>query len=359
MDYEGTNMKYLKIGGLLCLLLTVLTIFTSKDQHAQHYDDFLRVSFKTQKAFDVIKSKKDELDISYEHESGMIGQDYSLITTTLGSKESKTTSTNPEFAAVIYKYVLRLGLKKGDRVAVNLSGSFPSLNIATIIVLEDMGLVPVIQSSIGASTYGANDPEMTNMDMEYYLREAGLIDSKSIIFTNGGHNDTGSDMDNVTLDIIVDRLEGYGYNHYYNEHLDENISYRLSLFRDTKALINVGGNMVSQTQGDLGFFSDYGYISHRKLNYNKNGLIGEFLSSDRDVIQLLDIKAIAVDEGLCLDTLISQIGVGDIFYEKEKSVVLVCSTLMISIATCIGVFYDRRQKEKDAVERHVSAQFVD
>jgi poly-gamma-glutamate system protein len=345
----------LKLGGFIILLLLVLLIVTSEQSKVNAYDDMVMVSTKSQEAFQIIRDYKLSHGINSPHESGMLGQDFTWITTTLGSKESKTTAANPNFAAVIYVYVKQLDLEQGDHVAVNLSGSFPSLDIMTIIILEHMGLIPVIQSSIGASTYGANDPELTYIDMENLLLEKGIIESKSILFTNGGHNDTGSDMDETILTEIILRLESLGYTHYYEDDLELNIETRMTYFDETKALINVGGNMVSQTKTDLGYFDQHGYLSSTLRNTSTNGLIGRFLSSNRDVIHLLDIKAIALERGLPIDPVNPQVGEGQVYvttYYDFKIIVLIWAVALISI---LGEYNDRRIKEKNAVEGYLSA----
>lgn len=345
----------LKLGGIVIFLLLILLIVTSHESKARDYNDMVVVSEKSKEAFEVIRKHKRSEEIVFTHESGMVGQDFTWITTTLGSRESKTTAANPNFAAVIYGYIKQLELKPGDRVAVNLSGSFPSLDIMTIIVLEHMELIPIIQSSIGASTYGANDPELTYIDMENLLVKAGVIHSRSILFSNGGHNDTGNDMDIGLLSDIVLRLELLGYTHYYEDNLEANIDYRMKVYKNTKALINVGGNMVSQTKSDLGYFEKHGYLSSRLTNTSTNGLIGRFLTSNRDVIHLLDIKTIALEEGLPIDPYNPQVGEGQVYYNRYYNFYIVCLIWLVAWICILGEYYDRRNKEKNAVARYVSA----
>ncbi len=345
----------LKLGGFIILLLLLLLILTSEQSKVNEYDDMIMVSTKSQEAFQIIRDYKLSHGISSSHDSGMLGQDFTWITTTLGSKESKTTAANPNFAAVIYLYVKQLDLEQGDRVAVNLSGSFPTLDIMTVIVLEHMGLIPVIQSSIGASTYGANDPELTYVDMENILIKEEIIDSRSILFSNGGHNDTGSDMDETLLTEIVLRLESLGYLHYYEDDLELNIDTRMTYFADTKALINVGGNMVSQTKTDLGYFNQHGYLSSTLRNTSTNGLVGRFLSSNRDVIHLLDIKAIALEEGLPIDPSRPLVGEGQVYVTTYYDFKIIALIWIVAILSILGEYNDRRIKEKNAVARYVSA----
>ena len=67
-------------------------------------------------------------------------------------------------------------LKSGDEVGVFLSGSFPALNISVLCAIQEYGLKPCVMASIGASTYGANYPEFTILDMIEYLNKVAEID---------------------------------------------------------------------------------------------------------------------------------------------------------------------------------------
>ena len=55
-----------------------------------------------------------EIDKSLDkNEIGLIGLEWSGITTTLGDIEAKRTSTNPDFAALLVKLFKEAGLKRG------------------------------------------------------------------------------------------------------------------------------------------------------------------------------------------------------------------------------------------------------
>ena len=113
------------------------------------------------------------------NETGLIGEEWSGITTTLGNLESKRTSTNPDFAALLVKLFKEKGLKKGDIIAANLSSSFPALNLSLIAAADTLGLEAVMVNSVGSSTYGGNIEEFTYIDMENYLFSKGIIRNRS------------------------------------------------------------------------------------------------------------------------------------------------------------------------------------
>ncbi|MBW1905957.1 MAG: poly-gamma-glutamate system protein, partial [Deltaproteobacteria bacterium] len=76
--------------------------------------------------------------------SRMIGEVLSPITSGSGSLVSKQTSVNPNFAAVLVQWLKELRIKSGDVVAVGVSGSFPSMNIAVYSALHELGIEPII-----------------------------------------------------------------------------------------------------------------------------------------------------------------------------------------------------------------------
>ena len=95
----------------------------------------------------------------------MIGQDITQITTDRGYIDSKLTSMNPNFAAVIVEMLKEADVKNNDVVAISFTGSLPGLNIAVMAAIQTLKLKPIIITSVGASNSGANDPYFTWLDM--------------------------------------------------------------------------------------------------------------------------------------------------------------------------------------------------
>ncbi len=106
--------------------------------------------------------------------TGIIGDEFTPLTTSLGDVEAKRTSTNPAFAALLVKFFHDAGLKRGDVVAVGASGSFPALLLATLSTSRVLGLEPIVIYSIGASMYATpTSLEFTFVDMLSGLRAEG------------------------------------------------------------------------------------------------------------------------------------------------------------------------------------------
>ena len=262
-------------------------------------------------------------------DSGLIGLEWSGISTTLGNVESKRTTVNPDFAALLVKLFKEAGLQKGDIVAANCSSSFPALNLAFIAAADTLELRTVMITSVGASTYGGNREDFTYLDMERYLYDKHLIKNKTIAYSLGGAGDIGKEFDPERIGRIKERLDGYGLTFFYEADFEKNLTERYAFYTDgfrhdaahihtntsaaVKAFINIGGNMLS-----VGEYNDSITTEAVRLPASvpiKTGLVGMFLQSGTPVFYLLNIKSIARYYQLPFDPLaLLQIGTAPIYY---------------------------------------------
>ena len=304
------------------LLAEVTRVSVPTEDHAQK----LEASRKAAACFDAICQLKTDRGLEIDptadiNRTGMIGLEYSFITTTIGNLEAKRTSTNPNMAAVVVDMFRELGLQPGDRVAINCSGSFPALNVAVLCAVDVMGLDPYLISSFGASTHGANDPELTWLDMEHHLYEQGLIGHKSDLFSIGGMEDVGKEMDPGLREAITARIQGYGYELFYDEDLVHNVRTRYGIYRDqgdVKCFVNVGGNDASFGDSNIVVHVDGGILTGLPEKDNSTGLVQLFLKDSIPVIHLLNIKTLAADYGLPIDPVpIPDAGEGGVYYQVQ------------------------------------------
>lgn len=119
----------------------------------------------------------------------VIGQQFSTITSDLGSFEEKLNGANPNLAGAVVDLLLDAGLKSGDRVAIALSGSTPGANIAVLSASEAVGLDVYTISSLTSTWWGATDPRNTWIDMQKYLLDKEVIRSKIVAVSRGGIDD--------------------------------------------------------------------------------------------------------------------------------------------------------------------------
>ncbi|MDD2481592.1 MAG: poly-gamma-glutamate system protein [Lutispora sp.] len=317
-----------------------------------YYDEKFEAAMLMQSAMEVIKEERIKKNILIDknidiNEIGIIGVEYSPITTTLGSLESKRTSANPNFAAVVVAMMKDLELKKGDYIGVNLSGSFPGLNIAVLAAAQTLNLKLVVISSAGASTYGANIPEFNYIHMEELLYDKKIILTKSIANSLGGNKDTGLEMDEDVKKMLLNQLVELNRNIILEENLEENIRKRYDLYKEAgkkriKCFINVGGNIVSL--GNDGDWHNIGSgIIRAKANSTtaKSGIIGRFLSEGIPVINMISVKQLALEYGLPIDPYpMPQPGEGRIYYKYNYSIIIL---LLVFITAIIAIYlYGRR-----------------
>jgi poly-gamma-glutamate system protein len=239
-------------------------------------------------------------------QTGLIGEEYSPITTTLGSLRSKLISANPDFAALMVRWLWSVGVKDGDKVAVSMSGSFPALNLAVYAAVETMHLHAVIIASLGASSWGADQPEMTWADMEKLLKEKSMITHGSTAMSMGGTGDWGGGLTKEGRTILTQKLEESGVQFLEPEFLDQAVAKRLLLYGNLsqyKCYINVGGGQAVLGRGPGGRNLPTGLI--RRLpkgdphhSGEVDGVIFYFLRQRIPVIHMLEIPSIARHWGI-------------------------------------------------------------
>jgi poly-gamma-glutamate system protein len=184
--------------------------------------------------------------------TGMVGQEYTAMTTTAGTLSNKRTATQPDFAAALAKRMAELGVGKGDKVLIIESGSFLGGDIASIAAAEALGADIVLIPSLGASQWGANDLELSLIDILSLLRDKGVIRTKPLAVVLGGASGIGGNMepgapdilrasvkrqgtllvDDPVLKAMVDRLTGL---------VDKALGTRDQL----KLMVKVGGSVIS------------------------------------------------------------------------------------------------------------------
>ena len=138
--------------------------------------------------------------------SGIIGLETSSMTTKPGFIKSKQSTTNPNFAALIIELFNDVGILDGDTIAVSFTGSFPGANIALLSACKIKNVYPVIVSSIGSSSYGANTLSMTWLDIEEYLNEKGIFDYQSLAVSLGGDNDKAEELSTQSVVLMENRI---------------------------------------------------------------------------------------------------------------------------------------------------------
>lgn len=279
-------------------------------------DEKRAASALMQRAMQIVKAEKIRLEMPIDRvldpgETGMIGVAFNDLTTTRGSLPSKRTSTDPAFAAVAVQMLKQVGVGDGDPVAVSFSGSFPALNIAVLSAIKVLNLQPVIISSEGASMYGANQAEMTWLDMERVLAAAGLFPYRSCAASLGGIVETGGGLDETGIALGLQAIRRNGIPLLVEEsgkELAADIEKRMALYArfleggKPAAFINVGGSATSLGGGPGVHKLVPGLLKVIPAARNPDrGVIVRMAERGIPVIHLLGIRSIAAQYGIPFD----------------------------------------------------------
>ena len=273
----------------------VLTLAMGQTKTTEDYEIKLFAAQKLQGWMDDIRDYKLEAGLSltpYDtHKTGMIGDEYTPITTSLGSEEAKRTTANPDMAALLVQMLTEAGVKSGDTIGAGFSGSFPTLNLAVLAAGEAMNVKVIYIASMGASTFGANQPQFTFPDMVCRLYLDGRLQTSPALITPGGDYDCGGEMFEEA-DIMQER--DFTANLKAREDLYETLG-PISCF------VGVGGNITTigleEDKMKAGVMVPYTVTSVR----SDDGLLQYYNAHGLPVLHLLNIKQLAAQYGLPFD----------------------------------------------------------
>lgn len=324
MKRENSCPRLLIVAAILVMTFVWLISIYSKTSQYAHADIQEKAYFQMQQCMNAVKQYKAGLNIpifSYDVcQTGMLGEEFNGITTTMGSLEAKRTTADPNMAALVVRMLADAGIKEGDVVCANFSGSFPSLNIAVITACDAMDVQLAYITSVGSSTYGANNPQLTFPEIADRLFQDGLISSNSVMVTAGGDGDVGLGMDSELLSQIKSRISQRGLNWFEQSQYRNNIEAKKALLDHFRpdCFVSVGGNISSL---GIGIGSDnhpQGVIApivDMKIIDEKSGLIDRYLAEGIPVVNLLNIKKITAEYAMPFDTMaIEPIGKSPVFH---------------------------------------------
>ena len=277
--------------------------------------------------------------------TGLVGPEFSPVTNARGDLDAKLTSLNPNFAAVMVEMFRNAGLKPGDPVAVALSGSFPGLNVCMLAALETMELAPVIVTSVGASMWGANDPEFTWLDMEHILLEERLLHVRSQAATLGGGDDMGRGLSPDGRRLLHKAIERNGVPLLPSDSIDDAIVQRMAFYeeaqrgRSYRCYVNVGGGVASLGSNRGRLLVTRGLsMSLTAENWPRKGTLALMADRGVPIVHVLEIEGLARDYGLPLaPDYLPEPGEGDIFVRDSYRLDLVALIFVLYAGLCIAV----------------------
>ncbi|MBN2226151.1 MAG: poly-gamma-glutamate system protein [candidate division Zixibacteria bacterium] len=262
----------------------------------------------------------------------MIGDDYTPMTTTLGSLEAKEIAANPDFAAVLVRLLTEAGIDSTGTVGVTLSGSFPSLAVCALAAMQTIGTDAVILSSLGSSTFGANQEYATWLDMEHWLAVYGGCRYTSRLVTLGAENDNGGGLIEEGIDWMQAACERNGVSLYVPETLEESINTKMAILDDADVdlLINIGGNQASLGPGPQALLIPNGLqTTYWPVVDSGLGIVNRLAQRQIPFIHLLGVKDLASQYGIPFGTPASSAPAVDVYMIRRVSIPAVVTSIGI------------------------------
>lgn len=338
------HRKIIIISALIAVSSLLIIFFSSSKTEHPAFKDQLKAAEKMKAAEKIIYQAK--VDKGYQidtaldpNKTALIGREYSAITTTLGDLKAKRTSTNPDFAALIIRYFDQLNLKKGDKIAVGASGSFPGLILAVLSAAETINLDVELIYSIGASMYGANIPDFTFIEMLNQLRKNNILKTKITAISFGGDNDRADNLFFINnKDVFFKIAQKSEIPLIYKDDLSQSISQRIEIYnknsgnKKIKTFINIGGASANfgNTASSVKFQNGLSIPAKLNTKYTENGLISYFLSKNVPIIHLLNIENLARKNGIQVDPVpLPKAGKADVYYIVNHNKFLILLLLII------------------------------
>lgn len=259
-----------------------------------------------------------ELAVTDPLRTGLVGVEWSAITTTPGALGAKRTTAHPLWVPVFRSWFDNAGLKQGDTVGIGASGSFPGMVLAARIAAESMHLETVMIGSLTASNYGANVPAMDLAEMDARLRGAGLLRQRPAAFTPGGDEDGALDLAPGDRVSVVDRILSLGSLGHLPANLADSISWRerkllgtapVGAGPTTGLFVNIGGHAANYGVGAAPLALPPGLIleaGRRGLPMPEPGERGDSvifraLRRGLPVVHVLNIRGLAAANGIPYD----------------------------------------------------------
>ncbi len=299
--------------------------------------------------------------------SGLIGAVMTPITSNTGSLEAKTAALNPNWAAVVVDLLRKAGVKRGDVVGAAFSGSFPALNLAVLSAAEAMGVKLVIISSVAASTWGANLPELTWLDMERIVYNQKIISNRSAAASLGGVKDRAVGLSKEAKDLLRAAIARNSLELLDIKDAAANLDKRMDIYhlgsegKGIKAFVNVGGGTVSVgTRVGKALYKPGLNIDIPPQALSIDSIMSRFSRENVPIIHLTKIRTIADKYGLPFELKrLPEPGEGALFSSKVYNKWLVIGVLVLLIGALLGfirlgwgyrMFADQRKADTEPPE---------
>jgi len=250
----------LVVVAVINLFLVYVSYISYEFEPGSNYDVKIKSARIMREALDLTSSySKQIIELTSDNydrfDSGVIGVDSvsSPMTTKEGSLNSKVATTNPNFSALFIELLSEIDsslvdVSIQDTIAVGYTGSFPGANIALLSACKAVNIYPVIISSIGSSSWGANQLDLTWLDIEKYLFR-DFFDYKNYAISLGGDGDAAIELSSEVIVKLKNKIISNNYNFIEAPSLESSINERMKIYHNAsksyKAYISIGGSAAS------------------------------------------------------------------------------------------------------------------
>jgi poly-gamma-glutamate system protein len=335
------------------------------------YDVKIAAAERMASAMQILKDSRGEGaifmdDINDPNETGLIGRQFTYITTDEGDLDAKISILDPNVAAMIVDYLTRAGVVRGDTVAVTLTGSMPGGNLAVVCALEEMGVTPHILASVGASQWGANIEDFTWLDMEKVLLDANIISFRSRAASMGGGSDIGRRLSPRGRELIKQTIERNQIDFIASENLADAVERRMDLFNKPRAIeeyrafINVGGGAAVLGDASYARLIPPGLTERMQFESMRNGgVMAKFGRESVPIIHILNIRTMfAQFDYPYAATPSPEMGLGS-FYSSERYnpwTTALAFILLLGMVVTVGL--NSKRKIKHHLEKYEPDSYV-
>lgn len=259
------------------------------------------------------------------NQTGLIGQEMTNLTTTLGDLEAKRTLTNPNFASLMVILLKKAGVTEGQNVAIGASGSFPGALVATSCAVEAIGANPTIIYSLGSSMWGANMEGLTILEIHNILRRDDIISFDVEAASLGGSNDVAGTLGSEIREELKGIIKGSAAKLLYLSEFRDNVKARMDIYRqsadqEVKVFVNIGGAAANMGKSSQVLNLNPGINRVNQLPVKeKRGVIYEMAAKNIPIIHILNIKGLALKYQLPWDPIpLPSPGEGDIYDRRTN-----------------------------------------
>jgi poly-gamma-glutamate system protein len=245
----------------ILLILAIILFLIAHNSHvrikATNYDEKVEAATLMKTFMDTLKVELEERKYDFDpiddpFHTGLIGLRLSSITTDRGLLSDKQAALNPNLAAIFIEEFKNERLQAGDHIAVAVTGSTPSVNLALYAAIKVLDLKPSIITAVSSASYGANREDFTWLDIEAILKEKGLIDFGSSYASFGGKEDLAIGLSDNGIANIRDAMARNNVPLLMGSNLEENVALRDAAYKELlpkgkryKMFVNIGAALAN------------------------------------------------------------------------------------------------------------------